>query len=375
MSREEDWQAATRILCVRLDSLGDLLMTSPAIRAVKRAGAAVRHVTLWTSPAASDMAALLPEVDDVMIYSAPWMKSAGRSETALDRRMILSLRSGHFDAAIIFTVYSQNPLPAALACYLADIPLRLAYCRENPYRLLTDWIPETEPDEGIRHEVERQLSLVKRVGFQTGDNRLRLNLPKAALRRIREKISRAGIDIRRPWAVIHPGASAPSRRYPPEGFATAAGMLARTDGWQIVFTGCGAERGLVESIRASMNAPSVSMAGMLSLSELAALLSMAPVLIVNNTGPAHIAAAVGTPVVDLYALTNPQHTPWGVAHRLLYHDVGCRFCYKSVCPEKHHDCLRRVPPDAIVKAAKELALEGASDGRSNLKQNGFTCTL
>ena len=103
-----------------------------------------------------------------------------------------------------------------------------------------------------------------------------------------------------------------------------------------------------------MDAPSESLAGRLDLGELVALIAAAPLLIVNNTGPAHIAAAVGTPVVDLYALTNLQHMPWGVASRVLYHDVPCKLCYKSVCPMGHHDCLRLVEPDAIVAAACEL---------------------
>ena len=97
-----------------------------------------------------------------------------------------------------------------------------------------------------------------------------------------------------------------------------------------------------------MECPSESLAGRLDLDELAALIARAPVLIVNNTGPAHIAAAVGTPVVDLYALTNLQHMPWRVASRVLSHDVPCKPCYKSVCPMGHHDCLRLVPPDAVV---------------------------
>jgi ADP-heptose:LPS heptosyltransferase len=93
---------------------------------------------------------------------------------------------------------------------------------------------------------------------------------------------------------------------------------------------------------------------MLSLAELGALIGEADLLISNNTGPAHIAAALGTPVVDLYALTNPQHTPWEVKSRVLFHDVPCRNCYKSVCPAGHHDCLRRVEPERVVQAAREL---------------------
>jgi ADP-heptose:LPS heptosyltransferase len=121
-----------------------------------------------------------------------------------------------------------------------------------------------------------------------------------------------------------------------------------------VFTGSAAEAALVESARARMPSPSVSLAGQLGLGELGALLSSARVLVSNNTGPVHIASALGTPVAVLYALTNPQHTPWLVPSRVLFHDVGCRFCYKSVCPEAHHACLEQVGPEQVVDAVRQL---------------------
>jgi ADP-heptose:LPS heptosyltransferase len=96
------------------------------------------------------------------------------------------------------------------------------------------------------------------------------------------------------------------------------------------------------------------MAGQLSLGELGAALQLARVVVSNNTGPAHIAAAVGTPLVDLYAMTNPQHTPWQVRNRLLYHDVPCRFCMKSVCPQGHNDCLQKIEPERVVEAVISL---------------------
>ncbi|PSR15603.1 hypothetical protein C8255_22220, partial [filamentous cyanobacterium CCP3] len=156
-----------------------------------------------------------------------------------------------------------------------------------------------------------------------------------------------------PWIVIHPGASAPSRRYPPELFAQVARSLVES-GLTVLFTGTPPERDLVESIRIQMEAPSHSLVGKLDLGDLSALLAVAPLLLSNNTGPVHIAAAVGTPVVDLYALTNLQHTPWQVPHQVLFHDVPCRLCYKSVCPEGHHACLRQVEPQAVVAAVREL---------------------
>jgi ADP-heptose:LPS heptosyltransferase len=134
-------------------------------------------------------------------------------------------------------------------------------------------------------------------------------------------------------------------------------MLRQDHGVRIVFTGSESERPLIEKIQGAMGTESHSLAGELSLAELAAVLQEAPLLIANNTGPVHIAAAVGTPVVDIYALTNPQHTPWQVPHRVLSHEVPCKYCYKSTCALGHHDCLRRIQPSEVVEAALSLLSE------------------
>jgi ADP-heptose:LPS heptosyltransferase len=165
--------------------------------------------------------------------------------------------------------------------------------------------------------------------------------------------------------VLHPGGTAPSRRYPPERFADAARCLTVDHGQTVVFTGTDDEQGIVEEIRQRMGVPSVSLAGDLDLGEMIALIAEAPLLVSNNTGPVHVAAAVGTPVVDLYALTNPQHTPWNVPHRVLFRDVPCKYCYKSVCPQGHHACLRDVAPGEVVAAALAL-LDGERDRRARV---------
>jgi lipopolysaccharide heptosyltransferase II len=349
------WRDAQRILCVRLDAMGDVLMTSPAIRALARASSG-RALTLFTSPSGAEAGRLIPDIDHVLVYQAPWMKASRSRSSADDWAMTERLKSGRFDAAVIFTTYTQSPLPAALQCYLADIPLRLAHCRENPYYLLTDWVRDPEPDTCIRHEVRRQLDLIASIGAATEDDRIQIRISaQAAIRadRLLSELVIAGT----PWFVIHPGATAASRRYPPDLFAAVARQLARATGCHIVFTGNEQERELIESIRDIMKAPSSSLAGKLTLEEMAAVLSKAPLLISNNTGAVHLASAVGTPVVDLYALTNPQHTPWRVPQRVLFHDVACGFCYQSNCPEGHHHCLRAITPESVVAASRSLLEE------------------
>lgn len=353
MTRARTWTDAGRILCVRLDSMGDVLLTAPAMRALKESRPG-REVSLLTAPQAEEAAALLPDIDEVLVYDAPWMKATtSRSDSRPDLAMVARLRTRRFDAAVVFTVYSQSPLPSAMLCFLADIPLRLAHCRENPYQLLTDAVAEREPEDGVRHEVRRQLDLVATVGARTADEGLSVVLPPSAPRRALRHLRESGVDAERVWIVVHPGASAPSRRYPPEGFAAVANRLV-SKGIQVVFTGLQQEVALVRRIQDLTGVTTHSLAGRLTAAELAALLSEAPLLVTNNTGPAHLAAAVGTPVVDLYALTNPQHAPWGVPHRLLFQNVECKYCYKSVCPERHHRCLRMVRPEQVVSAVGEL---------------------
>jgi ADP-heptose:LPS heptosyltransferase len=129
--------------------------------------------------------------------------------------------------------------------------------------------------------------------------------------------------------------------------------MSRRFGSSDAVTGDASERALAEEVARRAGPDARSLAGALSLGEFAGLMSLSPVLVSSNTGAVHIAAALGTPVVDLYALTNPQHTPWQVPHRVLSRDVPCRHCYKSVCPEGHMRCLD-IPVEDVVAAAAQL---------------------
>jgi lipopolysaccharide heptosyltransferase II len=348
------WKDAKKILCIRLDAMGDVLMTTPAMEAMKECVQG-RKLTLLTSNEGKEIAKSIPFIDKVIVYGAPWLKaSAERKDPDIDFQMIDRIRSEKFDAAIIFTVYSQNPLPSAVLCYLADIPLRAAYCRENPYGLLTDWMKEKEPELMVRHEVRRHLDLVSELGAKGVNRPLGLKVDPEADISLEEKLKYFHLPVLKDWIVIHPGSTASSRRYSPLGFSEVADRLIGESQKTVLFTGGGSERSLITEIQNVMKHPSVNLGGILTLNEMIALLRKAPLLISNNSGPVHIAAALGTPVVDLYALTNPQHTPWMVSHAVLYQDVECGFCYKSVCPEGHNRCLQDVKVDDIYETGLAL---------------------
>jgi lipopolysaccharide heptosyltransferase II len=359
--RASVWRQIRRLLAVRMDNLGDVLMTTPALAA---AAASVRgiEITLLGGPAAAALAAHLPMVQHVISARVPWVRHEGDVIADDESELIQRLHLENFDAAVIFTVCTQSALPAAMICRLARIPLRLAHVRENPYDVLSDWVPEPDLDlRQARHEVQRQLDLVGHVGWHCEDDRLRFRLRQQDLDRVDALLAQQnahGTDS--PVVVVHVGASAPSRRWPAERFGMAADEISAITGAQVVFTGSLEEVPLIAMARSVMRRPSWSVAGQLSVGELAALLARARVLITNNSAPAHLAASVGTPVVDLYALTNPQHTPWRVRARVLSHDVPCRNCLKSRCPQAHHLCLRGVSHEEAVAAAIDLYRESAT---------------
>jgi lipopolysaccharide heptosyltransferase II len=352
------WDDARSVLCVRLDSLGAVLMCTPAMRAIKQSRPG-RCVTLLSSSSGAAAAPFIPELDAVLEYPAPWMKNSARHLPAVDMAFIDSLAARRFDAVAIFTSHSQSALPAALMCYLAGIPLRLAHCRENPYQMLSDWLPDPEPDTTVKHEVRRQLDLVASVGCTPSSAGLSFAVRDSDTDSVRDRLAARGINVARQWVLLHPGANAPSRRYPPDHWARVIEDLGSRTGLPMVLTGDAAEQPLIEQIVESSGSNAISLAGLLDLGELGAAIKLASLVISNNTGPAHLAAAVGTPLVDLYALTNPQHTPWQVECRVLFHDVPCRFCQKSICPQGHNDCLKGIAPERVVDAACGLLARSA----------------
>ncbi len=335
--------------------MGDVIMTSPAIRAVKDA-VPERKVTLLTSIAGSIITPFIPSIDETIIFDVPWIKTEEKKNGQKCKELIDFLRTKDFDAAIIFTSFSQNPLPAALVAFLADIPLRLAYCHEKPYDLVTDWIPDPEPKGYIRHEVERQLALVATIGAQTQNTSLHVSLPPDAKQNARIKLVESGVALDIPWVIIHPGVSSLKRQYSPRGFAEVARHLHKK-GYQILFTGISSEKNLIQDIQKLAQIPSTNLAGLLSIDELMGLLSLSPLLIANNTGPVHIAAALKTPVIDLYALTNPQHTPWKTNSHVLYFPVSKNLLDSSGCNQIPSESERLTGPDMIVEKAEKLLTE------------------
>lgn len=352
--------------------MGDLIMSSPAIRAVKETFSA--KITVLTSSMAAGIVPSIAEIDDVIVFDLPWIKSNEAIASEEIFTLVQQLKERSFDAAVIFTVFSQNPLPAAMIAYMANIPLRLAYCRENPYALLTNWIPDKEPYTFIKHQVERDLLLVKSIDATTKNTNLHLAVPEAINEVVENKLKDGGVDVSRPWLIFHAGVSEKKREYPIENWVEVAKNMIAKKGLQILFTGSGSEKQTCSKLAKLTGKNAFSFAGIFSLQEFIALIKQAPLVVSVNTGTVHIAAAVNTPVVVLYAQTNPQHTPWNVANRVIEYEVDItsrsrneviQYLYKEI-----YDTPTPMPgANEIVDAVTQLLAESfAKKGSSsNLK--------
>lgn len=302
------------ILCIRPDNLGDLLMSSPAIRALKETFQA--KITVLTSSMAAGAAHLIPEIDEVMVCDFPWVKTS----TPVDfpfLNLLPLLRERNFDLAVVFTVYSQNPLPAVMLAYLSGIPSRLAYCRENPYELLTHWVPDKEPYTCVKHQVRRDLDLVAQLGASPENELLSIREDRYAQNEALKKLHQAGVDTQRPWLILHAGVSEQKRAYPNDLWIETAKTVINKLNYQVLFTGSVGEKALTEQLATETGKNSFSLGGWFALNEFAELIRKSPLVISVNTGTVHLAAATNTPVVVLYALTNPQHAPWKAMGQVL----------------------------------------------------------
>lgn len=340
----------TTTLVARLDSDGDVLLAGPAVRAVAASG---DRVALLVGPRGRAAAALLPGVDDVLVWSCPWIEADPGPVTPSSVQGLLDdLRSLACDRALVLTSFHQSPLPLALLLRLAGVAWVGAASTDYPGSLLD--LRLQLPDEGL-HEARRQLLLAEAAGcsLPPGDSgalEVRRPLPDTS------RLTGPG-----PYVVVHPGASVPARA-PRPAWAAALVEDLRAQGLRTVVTGGPSEVDLTREVAGD---GAVDLGGRTDLPELADVLARASCVVVGNTGPAHLAAAVGTPVVSLFAPVVPAERwrPWQVPHVLLGDQrSACAGTRARACPVPGHPCLQGI---AVHEAsAAVLALLGARMGAS-----------
>lgn len=340
--------AEPRTLVVRLDSAGDVLLAGPAVRAVA-AGSA--HTALLCGPLGRSAAGLLPGVDEVLVHDAPWV---GAEPAAVcpeaTGALVAALADRRFDAALVLASHHQSPLPAALLLKLAGVPWVAADSEHYPGSLLQ----LRHRRAPARHEARAALDLAEASGFALppGDH--------GGLA-VLDPPDTAHLTGERPYLVLHPGAAAPARAWSPDRARRAAVALADA-GHRVVVTGGPGETRLTARVAGEH---ALDLGGRTGPAELAGVLAAAGAVVVGNTGPAHLAAAVGTPVVSLFAPVVPAErwAPYRVPHLLLgVQDAPCADSRARACPVPGHPCLDSVTDVEVVAAVDSLLSTGADPG-------------
>jgi len=343
-----------RILAIRLDNIGDVVMLSPALQTLRETYPSAR-ITLMASPAGSQVYPLLPWVDDLLTWRSIWQEiSLGAGmDPSRERDLVSLLQLCKFDAALIFTSFSQSPYPPAYVCFLAGIPIRASQSREFGGGLLTHWI---KPENDTGHQVDRNLYLLEQLGIPVRDRRIRLSISKRVEQNVDEILSRAGILPQSPFMVLAPGASCSARRYPPHRFEEVAETLVSCTQTPMILVGSRGEmsqfKPLLDLTR--RNRQVISLIGQTSVQELAGVIARSRLVICNNSAPLHLAEAFERPLVVLYSGTEylSQWEPRASTAVLLQQKTDCSPCYRFECPTQQ-ECLD-IPAENVVEAALHL---------------------
>lgn len=348
------WAAVKRLLVVRLDNIGDVVLLAPALSSLRSAlpGA---HITLLASPAGTQVAPLLPWVDEVLTARASW-QALGKPD-AFDRATELGLAerlaSGRYGGALIFTSFRQSPHPPAYLCMLAGIPLRAAQSREFGGAALTHWV---QPLPDGTHQAERNLHLLRSLGLPTPCTDLALEVPPAVQAAADGVLRAYGVDPSQPFVAVAPGASCQARTFDAARFAQVVQGVAQASGWPVVLLGTERERLAWEGAgAASIACAPVRLMGETSVPEFAAMIRRAALVLTSHSAALHLADAFNRPVVSPFAGTDleSQWRPRRSPVRLLRAATDCAPCYEQACP-RQHECLD-VAVSAIVAAALEVA--------------------
>lgn len=328
-----------KILIRSTNWIGDAVMTVPAMGTVREAFPHAQ-IAVVANPVVAELFAGHPYCDRTIIWDK---KNINKGLSGL-LRFGMDLRSENFDLAILF----QNAIEAAIMTWLARIPKRIGYRTDGRGMLLSHGIPAGRREKRLHH-IDYYLHLLDRAGVKSDPGRLSLYCSKEEIAWAREKL--AG----RTWIAVNAGAAYGSaKRWIPERFAATANRIHRKLKTHFLLLG-GPEDILVGNhILATMQAPHLNLIGQTSIRQLMALLSQCRLLLTNDSGPMHIAAALGIPIVALFGPTDHTTTsPLSSFCRIIRHETDCAPCLKRHCPTDHR-CMTAISVEEVAEAVLGL---------------------
>ena len=336
-----------RILVVRTDRIGDVLLSTPVLKAL-RDNFPHAYIAMMVSPYAKDIVEGNPFLDEVIIYD----KDAKHKSWFKSMKFSRVLKKKQFDVALILHPINRSHL----ITFFAGIKKRIGYDRKLGF-LLTDRIEHTK-QLGQKHELEYNLDLVRYLGVEPFDKEIFIPIKNESERWAKEIFAKEGIREDEKLLVIHPGASCVSKIWPAERFACIADKLVEKYGFKVLIVAGPKDINIAQNVIRSMHVPVIDLAGKTSISQLASILKRSSLLISNDSGPVHVASAVGAPVISIFGRSQKGLSPkrWGPSGkfgRVLHKDVGCVECLAHNCA-KEFLCLNSISVDEVVQAAEEL---------------------
>jgi len=343
------------ILVRAVNWLGDAVMTTPALRAIRESFPEAR-ITVLANPLVAELLAHHEAVDSVHLYDRKGVHAGVKGRIRLARE----LRAQRFDLAILL----QNAFDAALVTRLARIPRRMGYRTDGRGMLLTHGAPVTIETKTLHH-VDYYLAMLSQFGIFTQDKRLFLTVTGDEGESAARLLSESGISADDFVIGINPGATYGSaKRWYPERFAHVVATLASRWGAKVIITGGGGEKGIADEIAASLEGNCLNLAGRTTVRSLMAVIKRCNFFVTNDSGPMHIAAAFGVPLVAIFGSTDhtttSPFTDWAVIVRS---DADCAPCLLRECPMDHR-CMTGVSADMVIEEAERLRKDIFGSGRT-----------
>ncbi len=331
-----------RILLIKPSSLGDIVHTIPVLSALKEYRPGM-HVTWLVKRRWADLVARVEDVDRV------WPMDEG---VASWLRQAYALRAERFDIAIDL----QGLFRTAAVAFLCGASKKIGFAngREGSTWFYTELVPVPTVEV---HAVDRYLSVLAALGIRLqGSPRFRFKMLDSDIALVRTLFHREGISVDRPWVAMNISARWTTKRWPISSFAAVLDQLHDEGIGPVVLIGSDEDRPDAEQLRTLAKHRFIDLTGTLPLGCLPALLSQAAVMVTNDSGPMHIAAAVGIPVVALFGPTSSIRTgPYGARHHVLTGQVPCRPCFSRVCRHSPElECLHLIKPIEVVEAVRQL---------------------
>lgn len=345
-------EGAHRVVVFRALMLGDLLCATPALRALRAALPARSRIALCALPWAAELAARLPDIDEFIAFPGhPDLPEAAASPDALDA-FFDAMRARRFDLAL--QLHGSGDVTNAIVFRFGA--RRVAGHVPSRPRSGMPWPDVAVPWPAQGSEIDRCLGLVEALGAARRGTSLTFPIDERDRAGARALLSACRID--EPFALVHPGAQLPSRRWPVERFAAMADALA-SDGLRIVVTGTRGEADRAAALAAMARTAVANLCGRTDLGMLGALVEAASVVVSNDTGVSHIAAAVRTPSVIIACGSDVAR--WAPLdrrlHRVLWQPRSCRPCAHATCPTGHECAIAITAQEAIREVRALLPIE------------------